>query len=110
MYYEINPIKYDSIEINCQKIYDMIISCEIEYESNAFFKNNLYELLNSIMLLLYEVNEVELFQDMVDLIHRFKRKNRELAQIILFMEDNELKRSKKLHYIINEMKKFNEIY
>lgn len=109
MYYEINPIKFDSIEINCQKIYDLIISCEMEYEDNVFFKNNIYGLLDSILFSLYEVNEVEIFQDMLDLIFRFKRKNRELVRVIKLMEDNGLKCSKNLHCICNEMKKFNEI-
>ncbi len=109
MYYEINPIRFDSIEINCQKIYDSIIACEIEFENNKFFNNNLQEVLTSIMMMLYEVNEVEVFYDMVDLILRFKNKIRELTHIMRFIDDKDLKSSDNLSYVICEMNKFNEI-
>ena len=37
---EINPIKSDSLEIDCQKIYDAIISCQREFDGNLIFENS----------------------------------------------------------------------
>ena len=58
---EINPIKSDSIEINCQGIYDHIIAAQREFEGNLIFENNILNTLNEIEELLYCVNDIELF-------------------------------------------------
>ena len=106
---EINPIKSDSLEINCQKIYDAIIACQREFEGNLIFEKNISNNLNEIEILLYEVNDVELFSEMVDLIFRCRYRARELKSQMKFIEDERILNSKNLNYILEEMNKFKEI-
>ena len=40
---EINPIKSDSMEIDCQGIYDHIIACEMEFDGNITFEKNILD-------------------------------------------------------------------
>ena len=109
MYSEINSIKSDTLEIDCQGIYDAIIACQREFNNNLVYENTIKETLSSIEELLYTVNEVELFGEMVELIYRFKFFNRELEDQMKYVDDIRMKRSKNLAYIISEMSKFKEI-
>lgn len=109
MYDEINSIKSDEIEIDCQAIYDAIIACEREFDNNLVFEKTIKETLSSIEELLYTVNEVELFGDMVELIYRFKFYNRELESQMKFVDDIRMKKSKNLSLILSEMAKFKVI-
>ena len=106
---EINNIKSDSIEINCQKIYDSIIACERELDGNLVFEKTIKETLTSIEELLYTVNDVELFGEMVNLIYRFKHYSRELENQMKFIDEKRINNSKNLVYILDEMAKFKEI-
>lgn len=106
---EINPIKSDSMEINCQGIYDHIIACEIEFDGNIVFEKNILNTLNEIENLLYRVNDIELFTEMVDIIFRFKFRLRELENQIKFLDDENITDSHNLNYILEEMSKFKEI-
>lgn len=106
---EINPIKSDSLEIDCQKIYDAIISCQREFDGNLIFEKNILNTLNEIEILLYDVNDIELFSEMVDLIFRFKYRARELESQMKFIDDKRILNSKNLKYIMEEMNKFKEI-
>ncbi|MCR5027389.1 MAG: hypothetical protein K6A34_08115 [Methanobrevibacter sp.] len=109
MYSEINKIKSDEIEIDCQGIYDAIIACQREFDNNLVFEKTIKETLSSIEELLYTVNEIELFGDMVELIYRFKYFNRELESQMKFVDDMRMNKSKNLAYIISEMAKFKVI-
>ena len=109
MYDEINSIKSDTVEIDCQAIYDAIIACQREFDRNLVYEKTIKETLSSIEELLYTVNEVELFAQMVELIYRFKYYNRELEDQMKFVEDVRMNKSENLAYIISEMAKFKEI-
>ena len=109
MYDEIDSIKSDTIEIDCQGIYDAIIACQREFDRNLIYEKTIKETLLSIEELLYTVNEVELFGEMVDLIYRFKFYNRELENQMKFVDDIRMNKSKNLTYILDEMAKFKEI-
>lgn len=109
MYDEIDSIKSDTIEIDCQGIYDAIIACQREFDRNLVYEKTIKETLLSIEELLYTVNEVELFGEMVDLIYRFKFYNRELENQMKFVDDIRMNKSKNLIYILDEMAKFKEI-
>ena len=100
---EINPIKSDSMEIDCQGIYDHII------DGNITFEKNILDTLNEIENLLYRVNDIELFSEMIDIIFRFKFRLRELENQIKFIGDENITDSQNLNYILEEMSKFKEI-
>lgn len=106
---EINPIKSDSMEIDCQGIYDHIIECEMEFDGNITFEKNILDTLNEIENLLYRVNDIELFSEMIDIIFRFKFRLRELENQIKFIGDENITDSHNLNYILEEMSKFKEI-
>lgn len=106
---EINPIKSDSMEIDCQGIYDHIIACEMEFDGNITFEKNILDTLNEIENLLYRVNDIELFSEMIDIIFRFKFRLRELENQIKFLDDENITDSHNLNYILEEMSKFKEI-
>ena len=106
---EINPIKSDSIEIDCQAIYDNIISCEREFDGNPIFEKNILLTLNEIEELLFRVNDIELFAEMIDLIYRFRFRLRELESQLKFLDDENITNSQSLNYILDEMSKFKEI-
>lgn len=106
---EINPIKSDSMEIDCQGIYDHIIACEMEFDGNITFEKNILDTLNEIENLLYRVNDIELFSEMIDIIFRFKFRLRELENQIKFIGDKNITDSHNLNYILEEMSKFKEI-
>lgn len=106
---EINPIKSDSLEINCQKIYDSIIASQREFDGNMSFEKYISDTLNEIETLLYAVNDIELFPEMIDLIYRFKYRLRELEGQMKFIDDEKILLSKNMNYILDEMSKFKEI-
>ena len=106
---EINPIKSDSMEIDCQGIYDHIIACEMEFDGNITLEKNILDTLNEIENLLYRVNDIELFSEMIDIIFRFKFRLRELENQIKFIGDENITDSQNLNYILEEMSKFKEI-
>ena len=106
---EINPIKSDSMEIDCQGIYDHIIACEMEFDGNITFEKNILDTLNEIENLLYRVIDIELFSEMIDIIFRFKFRLRELENQIKFIGDENITDSQNLNYILEEMSKFKEI-
>lgn len=106
---EINPIKSDSMEIDCQGIYDHIIACEMEFDGNITFEKNILDTLNEIENLLYRVNDIKLFSEMIDIIFRFKFRLRELENQIKFIGDENITDSQNLNYILEEMSKFKEI-
>ena len=62
---EINPIRYESLEIDCQKIYDAIIACQREFDGDPVFEKILSNTLNEIEDLLYHVNDIENFSQKV---------------------------------------------
>ena len=103
---EINPIKSDSVEINCQGIYDHIIASQREFDGNLIFEKNILNTLNEIEELLYCVNDIELFKEMVDLIYRFKFRLRELENQMKFLDDEKILLSQNISYILDEMSKF----
>ena len=109
MYDEINTIKSDTVEIDCQGIYDAIIACQREFDKNLVYEKTIKETLSSIEELLYTVNEVELFGEMIDLIYRFKFCNRQLEDQMKYVDDTRMNNSENLAYILNEMAKFKEI-
>ena len=53
---EINHIKSDSLEINCQGIYDAIIAYQREFDGNLLFEKNISKTLNEMGI---EVKVVE---------------------------------------------------
>lgn len=106
---EINPIKSDSMEINCQRIYDSIIACQREFDGNPEFEECLSETLDEIETLLYAVNDINLFPEMIDIIYRFKYRLRELEGQMKFIDDERILLSKNMNYILVEMAKFKEI-
>ena len=106
---EINPIKSDSVEIDCQGIYDAVIACQRELDGNLVFEKNLRNTLDSIEQLLYTVNEVELFSDMIELIFKFKYYYRELENQMKYIDEKRINSSQNLKYILDEMSKFKEI-
>ena len=106
---EINPIKSDSVEINCQAIYDNIIACQMEFDGNRVFEKNILATLNEIEELLFRVNDIELFTDLIDIIYRFRFRLRELEDQIKFLDDENITDSQNLSYILDEMSKFKEI-
>ncbi len=106
---EINPIKSDMLEINCQGIYDNIIACQREFDGNLLFERNILVTLNEIEELLFRVNDIELFGEMIDLIYRFRFRLRELESQIKFLDDKKITSSQNLSYILDEMSKFKEI-
>ena len=106
---EINPIKSDELEINCQAIYDNIIACQREFDGNLLFERNILVTLNEIEELLFRVNDIDLFGEMIDLIYRFKFRLRELESQIKFLDDKKITNSQNLSYILDEMSKFKEI-
>lgn len=106
---EINPIKSDTMEIDCQAIYDHIIACQREFDGNLTFEKNILPTLNEIEELLFLVNDIELFGEMVDMIYRFRFRLRELESQIKFLDDENITNSQNLAYILNEMSKFKEI-
>ena len=106
---EINPIKSDTLEINCQEIYDNIIACQREFDGNLLFERNVLVSLNAIEELLFRVNDIELFGEMIDLIYRFRFRLRELESQIKFLDDKKITSSQNLSYILDEMSKFKEI-
>ena len=106
---EINPIKSDSVEINCRGIYDHIIASQREFDGNLIFEKNILNTLNEIEELLYCVNDIELFKEMVDLIYRFKFRLRELENQMKFLDDEKILLSQNISYILDEMSKFKEI-
>ena len=106
---EINPIKSDSVEINCQGIYDHIIASQREFDGNLIFEKNILSTLNEIEELLYQVNDIELFGEMIDLIYRFKFRLRELENQMKYLDDEKILSSQNISYILEEMSKFKEI-
>lgn len=106
---EIKPIKSDSIEIDCQGIFDHIIACQMEFDGNVIFEKNILITLNKIEELLFGVNDIESFQDMIDIIFRFKSLLRELENQIKFLDDEKITNSQNLNYILKELSKFKEI-
>ena len=106
---EINPIKSDTMEIDCQEIYDHIIACQREFDGNLVFEKTILPTLNEIEDLLFVVNDIELFGEMVDIIYRFRFRLRELESQIKFLDDENITNSQNLSYILNEMSKFKEI-
>ena len=106
---EINPIKSDSVEINCQGIYDHIIASQREFDGNLIFEKNILSTLNEIEELLYQVNDIELFGEMIDLIHRFRFRLRELENQMKYLDDEKILSSQNISYILEEMSKFKEI-
>ena len=106
---EINPIKSDSMQINCQQIYDSIISFQRGFDGNQDFEIYISSTLSEIETLLYSVNDIELFAEMIDLIYRFKYRLRELEDQIKFIDDENITNSKDLTYILDEMSKFKRI-
>ena len=106
---EINPIRSDSIEINCQAIYDHIIASQREFDGNQVFEKNILPTLIEIEELLYRVNDIELFAEMIDLIYRFKFRLRELEGQMKFLDDERISSSQNITYIFEEMSKFKEI-
>ena len=106
---EINPIKSDTMEIDCQKIYDHIIACQREFDGNLTFEKTILPTLNEIEELLFVVNDIELFGEMIDIIYRFRFRLRELESQIKFLDDENITNSQNLSYILNEMSKFKEI-
>ena len=106
---EINPIKSDSVEINCQGIYDHIIASQRECDGNLIFEKNILNTLNEIEELLYQVNDIELFGEMIDLIYRFKFRLRELENQMKYLDDEKILSSQNISYILEEMSKFKEI-
>ena len=87
---ELNPIKSESVEMNCQGIYDHIIAYQREFDGNLIFEKNILNTLNEIEELLYCVNDIELFKEMVDLIYRFKFRLRELENQMKFLDDEKI--------------------
>lgn len=106
---EINPIRSDSVEINCQEIYDNIIECQRIFDGNPVFEKNLSDVLNEIEELLYQVNDVDIFAQMVDLIFRFKYRLRQLEDQMKYIDDERIENSRNIAYIMTEMQKFKEI-
>ena len=106
---EINSIRSDKLEIDCQKIYDSIIACERVFDNNELFKSNILEILEEVLELLYTVNDVELFGEMITLIFRFKVCSRALEDAVKFIDDEKIKNSSDLNFILEEMAKFKEI-
>ena len=106
---EINPIKSDTMEIDCQEIYDHIIACQREFDGNPSFEKNILPTLNEIEELLFVVNDIELFGEMIDIIYRFRFRLRELESQIKFLDDENISNSQNFSYILNEMSKFKEI-
>lgn len=106
---EINTIKSDRMEIDCQAIFDNILSLEIEFDSNDEFDKYLRETLNALEELLLKVNDVELFSEMVDIIFRFKYRYRELKSQLDFVDDEKILNSSDLQNVLSEMSKFSEI-
>ena len=106
---EINPIKSDSVEINCQGIYDHIIASQREFDGNLIFEKNILSTLNEIEELLYQVNDIELFGEMIDLIHRFRFRLRELENQMKYLDDEKILSSQNISYILKEMSKFKVI-
>ena len=106
---EINPIKSDTMEIDCQEIYDHIIACQREFDGNHSFEKNILPTLNEIEGLLFVVNDIELFGEMIDIIYRFRFRLRELESQIKFLDDENITNSQNFSYILNEMSKFKEI-
>ena len=100
---EINPIKSDTMEIDCQKIYDHIIACQREFDGNLTFEKTILPTLNEIEELLFVVNDIELFGEMIDIIYRFRFRLRELESQIKFLDDENITNSQNLSYILNEM-------
>jgi hypothetical protein len=106
---EINPIKSDSVVIDCQGIYDHILASQREFDGNLVFEKNISNTLNEIEELLYRVNDIELFGEMIDLIYRFKFRLRELEGQMKFLDDERILSSQNITYILEEMSKFKEI-
>lgn len=106
---EINPIKSDSIEINCQAIYDHIIASQREFDGNPVFEKNILSTLNEIEELLFQVNDIELFGEMIDLIYRFRFRLRELESQMKFLDDESIMSSQNITFILDELSKFKEI-
>lgn len=106
---EINPIKSDSVVIDCQSIYDHILASQREFDGNLVFEKNISNTLNEIEELLYRVNDIELFGEMIDLIYRFKFRLRELEGQMKFLDDERILSSQNITYILEEMSKFKEI-
>ncbi len=73
------------------------------------FEKYLFDTLNEIETLLYAVNDIELFPEMIDLIYRFKYRLRELEGQMKFIDDEKILLSKNMNYILDEMSKFKEI-
>ncbi|WP_407381010.1 hypothetical protein [Methanobrevibacter sp.] len=105
----INPIQSDSVKIDCQKIYDCIISCQRMFDENPEFETYISSTLSEIEALLYRVNDIELFSEMIDLIYRFKYRLRELESQVKFIDDENVINSRDLEFILYEMSKFKEI-
>ncbi len=106
---EINPINSDSLEIDCQKIFDAVIACQREFDGNPVFEKNLLNTLNKIEELLFQVNDIEVFQDAVSLIMAFRFRLRQLNDQMKYIDDVSIKNSKNLKSIQEEMEKFKEI-
>lgn len=106
---EINPIKSDSIEIDCQGIFDAIISLEMEFDGNEEFDKYLRETFDSLEELLLKVNDIELFSEMVDIIFRFKYRHRELKAQLDFVDDENILNSPDMQSVLSELSKFSEI-
>ena len=106
---EINPIKSDTMEIDCQEIFDHIIACQREFDGNLTFEKTILPTFNEIEELLFVVNDIELFGEMIDIIYRFRFRLRELESQIKFLDDENITNSQNLSYILNEMSKFKEI-
>lgn len=105
----INSIRFDSMEINCQAIFDGLVAFECEFDENPEYEKYLKESFEDIEALLLEVNDIELFPEMISLIFRFKNRYRWLKHQFDIIEDEEIRNSSDLANVLSELSKFSEI-